>query len=69
LRRAGHVARMGDWRGAYRGLVGKPGGRRTRGRPRRRWEYNIEMDLGDVARGAAWTRLMWLRTATGGGLL
>jgi hypothetical protein len=36
LRRAGHVARMGERRGAYRALVGKPGGRRPLGRPRRR---------------------------------
>jgi hypothetical protein len=38
LRWAGHVARMGGRRGAYRALVGKPEGRRPLGRPRRRWE-------------------------------
>jgi hypothetical protein len=37
LRWAGHVARMGERRGAYRTLVGKPEGRRPHGRPRRRW--------------------------------
>jgi hypothetical protein len=45
LRWAGHVARMGERRGAYRTLVGKPEGRRPLGRPRRRWEDNIKMDL------------------------
>jgi hypothetical protein len=38
MRWAGHVARMGDGRGVYRVLVGKPERRRTLGRPRRRWE-------------------------------
>jgi hypothetical protein len=42
---AGHVARMGEGRGAYRILVGRPEGRRPLGRPRRRWEDNIKMDL------------------------
>jgi hypothetical protein len=48
LRGAGHVARMGERRGAYRALVGKPEGRRPLGRPRRRWEDNIKMDLREV---------------------
>jgi hypothetical protein len=43
LRWAGHVARMGERRGAYRALVGKPEGRRPLGRPRRKWEDNIKM--------------------------
>jgi hypothetical protein len=51
LRWAGHVARMGEKRGAYRDLVGKPEGRRPLGRPRRRWEDNIKMDLRDVGWG------------------
>jgi len=42
---AGHVARMGESRGVYRVLVGKPEGKRPIGRPRRRWEDNIKMDL------------------------
>ena len=42
---AGHVARMGEERGVYRFLVGKPEGRRPLGRPRRRWVDNIRMDL------------------------
>ena len=44
MRWAGHVARKGERRVAYRVLVGKPRGRRSLGRPRRRWEYNIQMD-------------------------
>jgi hypothetical protein len=36
---------MGEWRGVYSVLVGKPEGKRTLGRPRRRWEDNIKMDL------------------------
>jgi hypothetical protein len=46
MRWAAHVARMGEVRGAYNILVGKPGGRRPLGRPRCRWEDNIRMDLG-----------------------
>ena len=45
MRWAGHVARMVEWRGIYRVLVGKPVGQRLLGRPRRSWEGNIEMDL------------------------
>ena len=45
MRRVGHVARMGEQRGAYRILVGKPEGKRLLGRPRRRWVDNIRMDL------------------------
>jgi hypothetical protein len=43
MRWAGHVARMGEGRGAYRILVGRPEGRRPLGRPRRRWEDNIKI--------------------------
>ncbi|KAJ4433767.1 hypothetical protein ANN_16079 [Periplaneta americana] len=45
LRWAGHVARTGESRNAYRVLVGRPEGKRPLGRPRRRWEDNIKMDL------------------------
>jgi hypothetical protein len=45
LRWAGHVARMGEDREVHRVLVGKPEGKRPLGRPRRRWEDYIEMDL------------------------
>jgi len=48
MRWAGHVARMGERRGVYRVLVGKPGGKRPLGRPRCRWEDNIKMDLQEV---------------------
>jgi hypothetical protein len=48
---AGHVACMGERRGAYRALVGKPEGRRLLERPRRRWEDNIKMDLREVGWG------------------
>ena len=42
---------MGDRRGVYRGLVGKPEGKRPLGRPRHRWEDNTKMDLQEVGRG------------------
>ena len=48
LRWAGHVARMGQSRNAHRVLVEKPEGKRPLGRPRRRWEDNIKMDLREV---------------------
>jgi hypothetical protein len=48
MRWAGHVARMGEERGVYRVLVGKPKGKRPLGRPRRRWVNNIRMDLQEV---------------------
>jgi hypothetical protein len=45
MRWAGHVARMGEGRGAYRVLVGRPEEKRPLGRPRRKWEDNIKMDF------------------------
>ena len=48
MRWAGHVARMGERRGLYRVLVGKPEGKRPLGRPRRRWDDSIKMDLQEV---------------------
>jgi hypothetical protein len=69
LRWAGHGARMGERRGVYRALVGKPEGRRPLGRPRHRWEDNIKMDLRAVGWGGPQTGLIWLRIGTGGGLL
>ena len=42
------MARMGDGRGVHRVLIGKPEGKRSLGRPRRRWEDNIKMDLREV---------------------
>ena len=52
----GHVARMGEERGAYRVLVGKPEGKRPLGRPMRRWVDNIRMDLQEGVVGM-WTGL------------
>jgi len=51
MRWAGHVACMGEERGVYRVLVGKPEGKRPLGRPRRRWVDNIRMDLQEVGCG------------------
>jgi len=51
MRWAGHVARMGEDREAYRVLVRKPEERRPVGRPRRRWVVNIRMDLQEVGCG------------------
>jgi len=51
MRWAGHVARMGEGRGVYRVLVGKPEGRRPLGRPRCRWADDIRMDLQEVGCG------------------
>ena len=51
MRWAGRVARMGDRRGVYRVLLGKPEGKRPLGRPRHRWEDNIKMDLQEVGCG------------------
>ena len=58
MRWAGHVARMGEERGAYRVLVGKPEGKRPLGRPSRRWVDKIRMDLREVGCGHVdWTGL------------
>jgi len=48
MRWVGHVALTGEGRVVYRVLVGKPGGKRPLGRPSRRWEGNIKMDLQEV---------------------
>jgi len=58
MRWAGHVARMGERRGVYRVLVEKPKGKRPLGRPRRRWENNIKMDLLEVRCGGTdWVKM------------
>jgi hypothetical protein len=51
MRWAGHIARIGEGRGLYRVLVGKPEGKRPLGRPRSRWEDNIKMDLQEMGCG------------------
>ena len=48
LRWAWHVARMEEGRSAFKILTGKPTGKRSSGRPRRRWEHNIRMDLEEI---------------------
>jgi hypothetical protein len=58
MRWAGHVARMGEDRGVHRMMVGKPEGKGKLGRPRRRWEDNIKMDLQKVGGGGGdWIEL------------
>jgi hypothetical protein len=58
MRWVGHVARMGEERGVYRVLVGRPEGKRPLGRPRRRWEDNIKMDVREIGiDGANWIQL------------
>jgi hypothetical protein len=58
MRLLGHVARMGERRGVYRVLVGKPEGKRSLGRLKRRWENNIKMDLQEVRFGGVdWIEL------------
>jgi hypothetical protein len=58
MRWAGHVARMGEGRGVYRVLVGRSEGKRQVGRPRRRWDDNIKMELRDI--GIDEAKWIWL---------
>jgi hypothetical protein len=58
MRWAGHVAHAGEERKVYKVLVGKPEGKRPLGRPRRRWEDGIRMDLREIGFGGVdWIRL------------
>ena len=59
LRLAEHVAKMKEGRSAFKILTGKPKGKRPLGRPRRRWEDNIRMDLEEIGimRGIGLIRL------------
>jgi hypothetical protein len=59
MRWAGHVARMGEKRDAYRILVGKPERKRPLGRPRRRWEDSVRMDLREIG----WGGMDWIDLA------
>jgi len=61
MRGAGHVARIGEGRGVYRVLVGKPEGKRPLGRPGRRWKDNIKMNLQDVG----YSGMDWIELAQG----
>jgi hypothetical protein len=58
MRWAGHIAHVGEGRGVYRVLVGRPKGKRPLGRPRNRWEDNIKMDPGEM--GINWANWIWL---------
>jgi hypothetical protein len=60
---------MGDVRGAYNILVGRPEGRRPLERPRHRWDDNIMMDFGKILGLGMWIRFIWLRIGIYGGLL
>ena len=58
MRWAGHVARMGERKGVYGVLVGKPEGKGPLGRPRHRWEGNIRLDLWEMGcEGMDWIEL------------
>jgi hypothetical protein len=59
VRWAGHVARMGEDRNVYRVLMGNPEGKRPLGRPRRRWEDGIRMDLREIG----WGSVDWIQLA------
>jgi hypothetical protein len=61
IRWAGHVARMGEMRNAYRILVEKLEGRRPLGRPRHGWVDNIKMNLGEIG----WDGMDWIKLAQG----
>jgi hypothetical protein len=61
MRWTGHVARMGEERKVYKVLVGKPEGKRPLGRPRRRWENGIRMDLREIG----WGSVEWIQLAQG----
>jgi len=61
IRWARHMARMGEERGMYRALVGKPEGKRPLERPRRGCEDNIKMDIWEVGGGGDWMELAQVR--------
>jgi hypothetical protein len=65
---AGLVARIGKRTRAYRVLVGKPEGKRPLGRLRRRWEKILKLSIKKSV-GRTWTRFIWCRIQTSGGLL
>jgi hypothetical protein len=55
--------------GVYRVLVGRPEGKKTLGRPKRRWEDNIKVDLKEIGRAMGRAGFGWLRVRSSGGLL
>jgi hypothetical protein len=59
MRWTGHVASVGEGRGSYRILVGRPEGKKLLGRPRPRWEDNVKLDLREIGiDGANWIQLV-----------
>jgi hypothetical protein len=65
LKLAGHVARIGERRNAYRVLVGKPEEMRSLGRSRHSWEDNFKMDFREIV-WEEWTVSIWLRIGARG---
>jgi hypothetical protein len=59
----------GDGRGVYRVLVERPEGKRPLGKPKRRWEDNIKIDLREIGIDGGRTGFGWLRLGSSGGLL
>jgi hypothetical protein len=68
MRWAGQVACMGEERNVCKVLVGNPKGQKPLGRPRRKWENGIRMDLRDIGWGL-WIGFGWLRIGASGRLL
>ena len=66
MRWACHVAGMGDRRGAYRVLVGKPEGKRPLRRSKYTWKDNIKVDLQEVGWWGGMDWIVWFRIGTGG---
>jgi hypothetical protein len=64
---AGHVACVRNYVKVYKVFVGKRDGKIPLGRPRRRWEDGIRMDITEI--GGGWSGFSWLRLGTGDGLL
>jgi hypothetical protein len=69
MRWAVHVTCVREKRKVYKVLLGKPEGKRPLGRPRRRWEDGIRMDLRDTGWDGVYSGYLWLRIETGDGLL
>jgi hypothetical protein len=69
IRWTGHVARVGEWTGVYRVLVGNPEGNILLGSLRRKWENNIQKDPQEMVFWGSRTGWIWLRIGTAGGHL
>jgi hypothetical protein len=66
MRWVGYVAQMGEMQNAYNILIGKPEWKSPLGRPRCRWDDNIEIELREIRWGGGWTGCIWLRMGTNG---